>query len=98
VPIDINVTMLVQGSISLVVALLGLVFHGIKKWFRGDAETITAWFTNNPKDTVASVFALLGSVATACFTNQLDSLTFTQLVMLSFPMGYSVDSLVNKGK
>jgi hypothetical protein len=93
--IDLNIVMLWKGFIFLVIALIGAVFHALKKWLKGDISSIWVWFTTNPKATATTVLVILGAAFTTAFTAQLEGLTFSQLALLSFTSGFSADSVLN---
>lgn len=96
--IDISEDMFFRGLIFLLFALIGVVTHAVKKWLRGDIQSISEWFTGSPRNTVGAMLGVFGASFTTALSHQLDGLTLTQLIMLSYPIGYSVDSLLNKSE
>lgn len=93
---DVTPAMAGKGLVFLALALLGVVFHALKKWAKSETKSFSGWFTDNPKNTIMAFLSLVGATATITFNHQLDNLSFTQLALMAFPVGYSIDSLVNK--
>ncbi len=80
-------------------AIAGMLSNFLRRWLKGsiDGSLIGYLFTDNPKRTALAVFTLLGAVGTAVGMGQFDGITFKQIIMQAFLLGYASDTL-NQGK
>lgn len=85
-------------AIALVVALLGMFAHYIKKWLRGEThDTLLHYLFGAEawKNTVQAVFTVVAAVGSMFIAGQVDISTFAGLLAL-FTIGYAGDSALNK--
>lgn len=86
-----------RAALYLGAALVGQMGHGLKKWGTGEA-CLWDWFIRQrPGRTVAAVCTNLGAAAAVLATGAVDSASLGAVIGMGLAVGYSADSLVNRG-
>lgn len=86
-------------GIVFALSLGGMASHYLKKWLTGQIEgsLFNYLFRDNPRRTGLAVFTLIGVVGAAIAAGQFDGVSLQQLFMPAWLLGYTVDSVANKG-
>lgn len=79
----------------LLIGLLGLFAHWLKKWGRGQTKaSFVDYMKAHRKHTIASLSALAGAIAGMFAVG--DVVLTGQVAATTFLAGYSIDSAINK--
>jgi|CXWL01.1.fsa_nt_gi hypothetical protein len=85
------------GLILVMVSLIGMVAHALKKWVTGEIEgSFVSWYTTHPRASVGALMGCLGGVLTAVLTGTLMDLSDAS-IMAAFLTGFSADTFNNQG-
>jgi hypothetical protein len=78
-------------------AFTGMASNFTRRWLDGQVlGNPISYLTEKPKRTALAVFTLLGTIGTAIAMGQFDGISFNQILMQSFLLGYAADTL-NQG-
>lgn len=86
-------------AVFLTVGFIGMVGHYLKKWLRNEITggLLDYLVRDHPKETMLSVFALIGAALSVYLSGQLHGMPLGPLVMSAFTTGWTCDSALNKG-
>ncbi len=87
--------MAVKIVIFIIIGLVGIVAHGAVKAMKGEVVSFTAWYTTKKRASVVALTTLVTAAVTAVMSGQMDAMTFTQMCMVAFPVGFTCDSALN---
>lgn len=76
----------------------GQLLNAVSRWANGEVHCIMDWMRTNPRRTVAAFIANIMAVGGALIGLGIETMTFTQVIVLGATMGFSADSAINKGK
>ncbi len=87
-----------QFIVYILAGFVGIYSHYVKKWLEDEVKGGFGkyLFGDHPKHTIATVLTFIGSGVTYVFMGT-EVANWPSLLTLSFTMGYSLDSAINKG-
>jgi hypothetical protein len=88
-----------QTVLFLTVGLLGMFSHYFKRWLQKEitGSLYKYLFVDEPRRTALALFGFVAGAGTIILENQLQGMTWQQIVMLAITTGYACDSALNKG-
>jgi hypothetical protein len=85
--------------VFLLVALLGVFMHSVKKWTQGEITgSVVDWFVMNPKATVGVLLVAGSGVVSGVIANELTDFHAGVQFGAAFLLGFSADTFNNQGK
>lgn len=87
--------MMVKIGIFALIGIVGILCHGAVKAMKGEVVSMTAWYTTKKRASMVAFTTLFGAAITAVMSGQMDTMTFTQMCMVAFPVGFTCDSALN---
>lgn len=85
-------------TIALVIGMIGMFFHYLKMWLRGQTRISLAKYLFGKgtfKSTISALLAVFGTIFTMFASNMIDIKTISGMVTV-FTLGYTGDSMLNR--
>lgn len=81
------------------VGLLGMTFHWLKKWARGEIQEgfNEYYFHSHRKNSFYALLVYIGAFSTIALSGSLDGENLKQTLLLLLSTGFNADSIANKG-
>jgi hypothetical protein len=87
------------ASVVIGCSLAGMLSHYVKKWLRKeiDGSLVDYLFRDDPRRTTLAILTCIGAGLTGVLQGVFAGMTLSQVILLAFSGGYTIDSSVNKG-
>ena len=92
---NIGADVFFRFGMFILIGIVGMIAHGAAKLMKGQIVTLTGWFTTKRRQSILAFTTLFGAAIAAMMSGQMDTMNFTQMCMVAFPVGFTCDSAVN---